>query len=105
MPWAHPERISSAEVRAELANLAHGYRNGGEYFVDALSLGIAKIAAVFHPWPAIVRLSDFKTNEYAHLLGGEEFEPKEENPMLGFAVPRVMQTRVTVMGSPSSAGP
>lgn len=84
MALAHPERVSSPSVRNELASLVRGYRDGGDYFIDMLSLGIAKIAAVFHPWPAIVRLSDFKTNEYAHLLGGEDFEPKEENPMLGF---------------------
>jgi pyruvate,water dikinase len=84
MALAHPERLSSPAVRAQLATLAHGYSDGGDYFVDTLARGIARIAAVFHPWPAIVRLSDFKTNEYAHLLGGEDFEPKEENPMLGF---------------------
>lgn len=84
MALAHPERLTLPAVRAELASLSHGYRDGGEYFVDTLSLGIAKIAAVFHPWPTIVRLSDFKTNEYSHLLGGEDFEPREENPMLGF---------------------
>jgi pyruvate,water dikinase len=67
-----------------MAELIRGYENGGEYFVDKLALGIARIAAVYHPCPVIVRLSDFKTNEYAHLLGGEDFEPKEENPMLGF---------------------
>ena len=84
MALAHPERVKSPDARHAIAELTRGYADGGEYFVDKLALGIARIAAVFHPWPAIVRLSDFKTNEYAHLLGGEDFEPKEENPMLGF---------------------
>ncbi|MGZ8283803.1 MAG: putative PEP-binding protein, partial [Allosphingosinicella sp.] len=55
-----------------------------DYFVDRLARGIARLAAPYYPHPAIVRLSDFKTNEYAHLLGGAAFEPAEENPMLGF---------------------
>src|SRR3546814_3140992 len=53
-------------------------------FIDVLARGIAKLASPYHPHPAIVRLSDFKTNEYAHLVGGDVFEPEEENPMLGF---------------------
>jgi len=56
----------------------------GEEFAEKLSYGIAKIASAFYPRPVILRLSDFKTNEYALLFGGKEFEPKEENPMLGF---------------------
>ena len=84
MALVHPERISSPDVRKQLLDLARGYATGSDYFVDKLALGIARIAAVFHPWPAIVRLSDFKSNEYAHLLGGEDFELHEENPMLGF---------------------
>lgn len=84
MALVHPDRVSSPGVRKQLLDLVRGYANGSDYFVDKLALGIARIAAVFHPWPAIVRLSDFKTNEYAHLPGGEDFEPKEENPMLGF---------------------
>ena len=55
-----------------------------EYFIRRLSEGVASIAAAFYPKPVIVRTSDFKTNEYARLLGGAEFEPKEENPMIGF---------------------
>src|SRR5690606_1544739 len=54
-----------------------------EYFVDRLSRGLARIAAALYPKPVIVRMSDFKTNEYAGLLGGTEFEPREENPMIG----------------------
>ena len=83
MALAHPERLEP-EVRNQVAELTQGYENPEEYFVDKLATGIGRIAAVFHPSPAIVRLSDFKTNEYAHLLGGEGFEPVEENPMLGF---------------------
>jgi pyruvate,water dikinase len=71
-------------VRREIRALTSGYDQPADYFVDGLALGVAKIAAGFHPHPVIVRLSDFKTNEYAGLLGGEAFEPKEENPMLGW---------------------
>ena len=61
-----------------------GYGNAAEYFVGGLTEGLATIAAAFHPKPVIVRLSDFKTNEYRYLLGGEAYEPVEENPMIGF---------------------
>ena len=84
MALAHPERISGAGPRREIGELIRDYRDGADYFIDKLSLGIARIAAGFHPGPTIVRLSDFKTNEYGHLLGGAGFEPTEENPMLGF---------------------
>src|SRR5690606_42163318 len=60
------------------------YDDKAEFFVDRLSRALARIAAVYHPNPVIVRTSDFKTNEYANLIGGAEFEPAEENPMLGF---------------------
>lgn len=83
MALLHPERISS-EARADIDALIKGYANGAEYFVDRLSLGLSRIAAVMHPKPAIVRMSDFKTNEYAGLIGGAQFEPREENPMIGF---------------------
>lgn len=55
-----------------------------EFFIRRLSEGVGRIAATFYPKPVIVHMSDFKTNEYARLLGGAEFEPKEENPMIGF---------------------
>src|SRR5205814_1542648 len=61
-----------------------GYRDPSSYFIEKLSESIAVIAAAFYPNDVIVRMSDFKTNEYANLLGGKEFEPHEENPMLGF---------------------
>lgn len=67
-----------------IEKLTSGYRDKTEYFVDHLARGIGKIAASRYPDPVIVRLSDFKTNEYANLIGGREFEPIEENPMLGF---------------------
>ncbi len=67
------------EIRARI-----GHEDPHEYFIRRLSEGVARIAAAFYPKPVIVRTSDFKTNEYAGLLGGAEFEPKEENPMIGF---------------------
>ena len=70
--------------RREIRDLTRGYDDPKDYFVETLALGIAKLAAPYHPHPVIVRLSDFKTNEYAHLLGGAAFEPEEENPMLGW---------------------
>jgi pyruvate,water dikinase len=84
MALVHPERVKDRETRREIAQLVKGYDDPSEYFVDRLSLGIGRIAAAAYPHPAIVRLSDFKTNEYASLLGGVDFEPQEENPMLGF---------------------
>jgi pyruvate,water dikinase len=84
MALAHPERVKDEAVRTQLARLCAGYASGADYFVRQLSEGIGTIAAAFYPRPVIVRLSDFKTNEYARLLGGEAFEPHEENPMIGF---------------------
>jgi pyruvate,water dikinase len=84
MALLRPERVADAAVRREIANLTRRHEQPGDYFVDTLALGVAKLAAPFHPYPVIVRLSDFKTNEYAGLLGGAAFEPKEENPMLGW---------------------
>jgi pyruvate,water dikinase len=80
----HPERITEPEQRAEIERLTAGYADRGQYFVDRLAEGVAMIAAAFWPNEVIVRLSDFKSNEYAGLLGGRAFEPVEENPMLGF---------------------
>lgn len=84
MALVHPERVADPQEAAQIRELTRGYADPGDYFVDALALGIAKIAAPYHPNPVIVRLSDFKTNEYAHLIGGASFEEAEENPMLGF---------------------
>lgn len=84
MALVHPEQVDDAAARREIATLTRGFADPRDYFVETLALGIARIAAVYHPHPAIVRLSDFKTNEYASLVGGRAFEPAEENPMLGF---------------------
>jgi pyruvate, water dikinase len=72
------------EIRSRIDQLTSGYDSPQEYFVEKLSEGVGMIAAAFYPKPVIVRLSDFKSNEYATLLGGEQYEPKEENPMLGW---------------------
>ena len=72
----------SAKQKIEL--LTHHYPDKEKYFVEKLAEGVATIAAAFYPKDVIVRMSDFKTNEYANLIGGKEFEPKEENPMIGF---------------------
>jgi pyruvate, water dikinase len=85
MALAHPERVSDAAARAQIEAL--GERYGGDatrFFVEKLSEGVATIAAAFYPKPVVVRMSDFKSNEYAALLGGRDFEPMEANPMLGF---------------------
>lgn len=80
----HPEKITDISIRQKIEALTKGYRDGCEYFVMRLSEAVGMIAAAFYPRPVVVRLSDFKSNEYAALLGGGDFEPKEENPMLGF---------------------
>ncbi|MDR3417475.1 MAG: phosphoenolpyruvate synthase [Nevskia sp.] len=84
MALAHFDRVTDPAAREEIERLTRGYPDKTEYFVDRLSCGLARIAAFCHPKPVIVRMSDFKTNEYANLLGGAPFEPKEENPMIGF---------------------
>jgi pyruvate,water dikinase len=80
----HPERVSDPEARAAIAKLIQNHASGEEFFVERLSEGIGTIAAAFWPKPVVVRMSDFKTNEYASLLGGADFEPLENNPMIGF---------------------
>jgi len=84
MALLHPERVEDREARARIAEMTAGYAGGEAYFVEKLSEGIGTIAAAFWPRPVIVRMSDFKTNEYASLVGGAAFEPKEENPMIGW---------------------
>jgi pyruvate,water dikinase len=76
--------LKDERAKAAIAALTARYTDKAEYFVDRLAQGLGRIAAAFYPKPVIVRMSDFKTNEYAGLIGGSEFEPKEENPMLGF---------------------
>lgn len=87
---AHPlaltrfDEVDDEDVRQRIEEITRGYEDKEEYFVDHLARGMAQIAAVHHPDPVIVRLSDFKTNEYADLVGGQQFEEDESNPMLGF---------------------
>jgi pyruvate,water dikinase len=76
--------LTDPAAREEIERLTEGYADRADYFVERLASGIARIAASRYPDPVIVRMSDFKTNEYAHLIGGAQFEPVEENPMLGF---------------------
>lgn len=78
------ETPQDRETRSRIKALTEPFPDKRRYFVDNLAFGIAKIAAAFHPNPVIVRMSDFKTNEYANLIGGTPFEPKEENPMIGW---------------------
>ena len=80
----HPEKVTDPEALDELERLTRGHANGASYFVDKLARGMARIAASQYPHPVIVRMSDFKSNEYADLVGGRAFEPVEHNPMLGF---------------------
>jgi pyruvate,water dikinase len=84
MAAAHPERVETRSAQQAIARLTRGHPTPRDYFVSRLAEGVGRIAAAFYPRPVIVRLSDFKTNEYAKLLGGRAFEPVEENPMLGF---------------------
>jgi pyruvate, water dikinase len=84
MALVHPEKVTDAAVMEKIDHLTYGYEHREEYFVEKLAQGVGTIAAAFYPKPVIVRMSDFKTNEYASLVGGQYFEPKEENPMIGF---------------------
>ncbi|MBB5788774.1 phosphoenolpyruvate synthase [Jiangella mangrovi] len=83
MALAHPDRLD-APTRQRVERMTHGSLSPADYFVDRLADGIARIAAAHWPHPVVVRMSDFKTNEYATLIGGAVFEPTEENPMLGW---------------------
>jgi pyruvate,water dikinase len=80
----HPEKVDDPGARWTIKQLTQGYPDRGAFFVERLSEGIGTIAAAFWPKPVVVRMSDFKTNEYASLIGGAGFEPSESNPMLGF---------------------
>jgi pyruvate,water dikinase len=87
---AHPlallrfDKLKNEKVKQEIADLTALYEHKPDFFVDKLAQGVAMIAAAFYPNPVVVRMSDFKSNEYANLLGGETFEPAEENPMIGW---------------------
>jgi pyruvate,water dikinase len=84
MALLKPERIQDPAVLTRIRDRVKGYSSPAEFFVDRLASGISQISAAFYPRPVIVRFSDFKTNEYAGLLGGAGFEPVEANPMIGF---------------------
>ncbi|MFA5886841.1 MAG: phosphoenolpyruvate synthase [Patescibacteria group bacterium] len=78
------QRLTDQKVKKEIANLTVGYQDKSQYFVDRLVQGVATIAAAYYPKDVILRLSDFKTNEYANLIGGKAYEPLESNPMIGW---------------------
>jgi len=78
------DQLADAAAKAEIERMTAGYADKPQFFVDKLAQGVAMLAAAFYPKDVILRLSDFKTNEYANLIGGKAFEPHEENPMLGF---------------------
>ncbi|HBB35875.1 MAG TPA: phosphoenolpyruvate synthase [Cyanobacteria bacterium UBA9273] len=80
----HYQQLEDEAVKAQIAQKTKLYKDKPLFFVDKLARGISTIAAAFYPKPVIVRMSDFKSNEYANLLGGKQFEPKEENPMIGW---------------------
>lgn len=84
MALLQPERLRDPAEREAIAALTAGYAHPADYYVDLLAQGMARLAAAFHPRPVILRFSDFKSNEYAKLLGGSSFEPNEENPMIGW---------------------
>jgi pyruvate,water dikinase len=84
MALAHFDAVNDAAARKQIAALTKGYARKSDYFVDRLAEGIARLAAGQYPKPVIVRMSDFKTNEYAKLIGGKQFEPDEPNPMIGW---------------------
>lgn len=78
------DELTDEKARQTIAELTEGYDRKEDFFIDQLSQAVATVAAAFYPKDVIVRMSDFKSNEYANLIGGRQFEPEEENPMLGF---------------------
>jgi pyruvate, water dikinase len=84
MALRHFEELKDKKAKKEIEKLTHHYPDKKEYFIHKLAEATAYLAAAFYPKPVIVRMSDFKTNEYAELIGGKEFEPEEQNPMIGF---------------------
>jgi len=78
------KKIKDKTTKEQIDKLTYGYKDKAEFFVDKLAQGVATIAAAFYPKDVILRFSDFKSNEYANLIGGKEFEPKEDNPMIGW---------------------
>ena len=84
MALVHPEKVLDESIKKQIDVLTYGYPDKSDYFIEKLSQGVATIAAAFYPKPVVVRLSDFKSNEYANLIAGEYFEIQESNPMIGF---------------------
>lgn len=84
MALVHPDKVKDESIRKQIDELTYGYPNKSDYFIEKLSQGVGTIAAAFYPKPVVVRLSDFKSNEYANLIAGEYFEIPESNPMIGF---------------------
>lgn len=84
MALHHFDQLKDADVKKEIESLTHHYSDKKDYFIHKLAEATATIAAAFYPKDVIVRMSDFKSNEYANLLGGKQFEPEEQNPMIGF---------------------
>ena len=80
----HFDKLKDKEAKAKIIEMTHVYKDKKEFFVDKLAQGVAMIGAAFYPKDVIVRMSDFKSNEYANLIGGKQFEPKEDNPMIGW---------------------
>ena len=80
----HYDKVTDKTIRRQIDNLTDGYTNKAQYFVDKLAEGIAILGGAFYPKDVIIRFSDFKTNEYAELIGGKQFEPVEDNPMIGW---------------------
>ena len=84
MALIHFDKIKDSKTRKIIKDLTYNYKDKKQFFIDELARGVGTIAAAFYPKDVIVRLSDFKTNEYASLIGGKQFEPKEDNPMIGW---------------------
>jgi pyruvate,water dikinase len=84
MALIHPKRVKNTHERKQIMSMTQNFSSPEEYFVEQLAEGVGTLAAAFYPKPVVVRLSDFKSNEYAAMLGGKWFEPVEANPMIGF---------------------
>jgi len=92
-------------IQKTIKNRARGYASPKQFYIDKVAEGVATIAAAFYPKPVIVRTSDFKSNEYKKLVGGEIYEPDEENPMIGFRAQRVTWQKILKSASPWSVRP
>ncbi len=99
------DSVTDPDIRKEITGLTHGYPNMPDFFVDKLAQGVAKIGAAFWPNDVIVRMSDFKSNEYANLIGGSFFENEEENPMIGFRGRPAITTSAIARPLPWNAKP